>query len=118
MRYQVIVLATFFARSLPKHGDDRVLDTPTRCSAAAYAFLSKRWLRRENGQPGRVPDSGLAEWGTERWRALFSATVGAAPQELQSIGAALRAGKAARQAERGAKRKALGVECPISSDSE
>ena len=106
----------FLNGRFPKHGDERTLDSPTRCSAAAYAFLCKRWISKDRGRPGQVPDTGVEEWGSERWRACLAATLGAELRDLQMIGEARRAAKAQKQADKGAKRKALRMSA-VNSDS-
>ena len=65
----------FTSCTFPKHGVELRLDQATRCTATAYAFLARRWLRRCPGEPGFVPDSGIDAYGMEERRRAIVATL-------------------------------------------
>ena len=93
----------------PKHGSEYLLDDMSRCTATAYAFLARSWIRRCPGVPGRVPDTGVEHFGTEERRRAIVATTGASLEDAELIGASKRQ---AKEQARAAKAKRRGHAAP------
>ena len=107
-----------FRRGLfPKHGSELQVDGLTRCTATAFAFLSRAWHRRSPGFPGLVPDSGISDYGSEARRAAIVATTGATLEEAELIGTCRRQAREQARAAKSRKRPADAAG-PSSSESD